>query len=419
MNQIVHVEFHRCGYLGEMRPPRCNNRCAAPMTLSGPNREPIADIRAITAWRWRCAKCKRPANRGVIRGCPMCRAGTVRVQPAEANQVFRPQYITVINPPSETDYRVLENAAVYPAAVAQSLGILTTGLNGLRNASNNMGSQAARATIRRTVAQLLGVDESDPANQEILSQQVEQMLSLRQVSSPGWEEAVANLGLDEETLEELGEECVSLTLAREAAPLTVADLQEHAPQGQLHTMYRTKYPQSLRKFGLAEVVLLREFPIAQIVAGYSREDSNPRNLDELNFMFFPAEGGPHPMYGQRVKTEALLFRLDPERVLHWLVRSGQIEEPQSERAAAWLFSRLCPVTNVFEPPSDYLTASVLGLTHSLSHRVIKALAGKTGLKAESLSEHIFPFNTAFLIYPSVRSDFVLGGLEYVYRNYLH
>lgn len=421
MRQVAHVEYHRCGYLGGLRPPTCENGCNAPMRLTGPAGESIADIRAVGEWRWTCSRCSRAA-RGVIRGCPECRSGTVWVRPAGANQVYYPQYVTVINPPSQTDYRVLESPAVYPAAIAQSLGVLPAGLEGLRGAANDTGSQTGREMVWEQLADLLGLDPDDPDDRERLDQEVERALSIRQDSAgdaTDWERAVADLGLQEEVLVELGEECVSLTLAREAHPLTVEELAAEAEGGALEPLFRRRYPTALDRVGLAEVVLLREFPIAHVVAGYTREDSNPGKLDGLQFMFFQGEGGVRPMYGQRVKTEALLFRLDPARVMRWLHRSGVIGEPGDEKPSAWLFSRVEPVTSIFEAPEDRITASVLGLTHSFAHRMIRALAGRSGLKAESLAEHILPFNTAFLIYPGARSEFVLGGLEHVFRNFLH
>lgn len=421
MRQVVHVEYHRCGYLGGLLPPRCDSGCNSPMTLTGPNGKSIADVRAVGEWRWACSRCRRP-SRGVIHGCPECRRGTVWVMPSDANRVYYAQYVTVINPPSETDYAVLESPSVYPAAIAQSLGLLPSGLAGLRDAANSTGSQAGRDMIRAQLAQLLGLDPDEPTDRQKLEGEVERAAAIRSSSAAkakDWEAAVTQLGLQEEVRAEIGEECVSLALAREAHPLSLDDLAAEAEGGPLEPLYRRRYPEALDRLGLAEVVLLREFPIAHVVAGYTREDSNPRNLDGLEFSFFRGEGGPRPMYGQRVKTEALLFRLDPTQVVRWLHRSGVIGEPGDDSSAAWLFSHLEPVTSIFEEPPDRLTASVLGLVHSFSHRAIRALAVRSGLAAESLAEHILLFNTAFLVYPGARSDFVLGGLEHVFRNFLH
>src|SRR6185437_9784596 len=77
-----------------------------------------------------------------------------------------------------------------------------------------------------------------------------------------------------------------------------------------------------------------------------------------------------------------------------------------------------PITSVFDPPADRITHSVLGLIHSVAHRVLKAVAIRSGLAAESLAEYLLPHNLAFAIYANTGGEFVLGGLEHVYRNYL-
>jgi len=58
---------------------------------------------------------------------------------------------------------------------------------------------------------------------------------------------------------------------------------------------------------------------------------------------------------------------------------------------------------------------VLGLVHSMAHRFMKALATRCGLNADSLAEYLFPSAAAFLIYANTRSEFVLGGIEHVFR----
>lgn len=133
------------------------------------------------------------------------------------------------------------------------------------------------------------------------------------------------------------------------------------------------------------------------------------------------------MYGHRTVTEALLVQVDPDRIVTWLnsctstaSASGEgLGEPLEGDAKSWLFRNLRPVTSIFDDPQDLLTAGVLGLLHSMSHRFIAALTERSGLKADSITERILPYNGAFLVYPGGRSDFILGGLEHVFRNHLH
>jgi Zn finger protein HypA/HybF involved in hydrogenase expression len=411
MQQVTFVEYHRCGYISGLQPPACDNHCAGPMRLTG------RTSRSVSEWRWHCSSCGLPAARNLYRGCPVCRSGTVRVFRADAGAVFYPQHVTVVNPPSEADYSVVATPDVHPAAVAQALGQLPASLDGLRDAVNEGGGAQATERLRRQLIEEFELPEDEA---ELLLARRRK----RRESISGWETAVDDLGLDEETLDELGNECVELLLLKEARPLSVdnlaEDLRQHAPRSPLLAVYETDYRDVLRRFGLAEALLIREFPMAHVVAGFTREYATPRDNAGVRFNFFPREdGSDYPMYGQRITTEGLLFSLDPGRVVSWLARSGAIGDPGDRDPRAWLFGRLRPVVSIFEAPPDRLTRSVLGLLHTVSHRVIRALAIRSGLKATSLSEHLLPFNLAFLVYPNARTDFVLGGLEHVFRNYLH
>src|SRR5690606_9733956 len=96
---------------------------------------------------------------------------------------------------------------------------------------------------------------------------------------------------------------------------------------------------------------------------------------------------------------------------------GVVDDPGDVDPQAWLFTVMTPIRNIFELPADRITAAVLGLVHSVAHRVLKAVAVRSGLSSESLSEYLLPHNLAFIIYADTRSEFVLGGLDHVFRNH--
>jgi hypothetical protein len=399
------VEYHKCGYLSGLVPPSCRNGCGAGMKLV--NRA----SRSLAEWEWRCARCNTRADRGVNRGCPNCRSGQLKVLRADASPVFHAQYVKVVNPPSQADYALLDTDAVYPAAVAQALGALPPGLDGLRQGVNNRGTDGALEEARRQLIEVFGLQEGDPAFERMLER-----ARSRANTQDDWTAAVDALGLDPEAITELGYQCVELTLARAASPLTIDDLVAQAPTPALRALYDSDYRSVLARYGFAEAVLLREFPLAFVVAGYTRESRE--NAPGVRFNFFQGAGGNVPMFGQRSETEALLFRLDPAKVLDWLVRSGVLDGPGDGDPQARLFTLMQPVTSIFKEPADRITAAVLGLVHSAAHRTLKAVAVRSGLSTESLSEYLLPHNLAFLIFADTRGESVLGGLEHVFRNYL-
>lgn len=399
------VEFHRCGHIAGLSTPGCRNGCRAAMKLV--NRE----SRNLSEWAWQCSRCGTRADRGVYRACPQCRHGQARILRADASPVFYPQHVSVVNPPRREDYAILEPGTVYRAAVAQALGRLPAGLDGLRDATNDAGSDDAMDDTRQRLVRDFGLEEDDPMLEQLLQKRKEQL-----TRDEGWEATVDSLNLDPEVIEELGFQCVELTLAREASAVTIADLVEQAPSASIRTMYETSYRDTLGRFGFVEATLLRKFPLAYIVAGFTRESREPE--DGVIFSFFRGQGGRLAMFGQRTETEAILFRIDPVRVVRWLVASGLVDDPGDVDPQAWLFSVLEPVDSIFDPPDHAITRAVLGLVHSVSHRTLRAVALRSGLAEQSLSEYLLPHNLGFLIYADTRSEFVLGGLEHVYRNHL-
>jgi hypothetical protein len=173
------------------------------------------------------------------------------------------------------------------------------------------------------------------------------------------------------------------------------------------------------------VTLLRQLPIAYVVAGYTRNASKAVSVKAngqaaaTHFRYFAdAKNGKMSMYGVRTETEGLLFRLEPVKVVRWLVDSGLVDDPGLDDpidAQRWLFRVTDPVVDIFNAPDNQISRAVLGLTHSFAHRSMKALAARCGLNVNSLAEFLFPSNASFLLYANTRSQFVLGGLEHVFR----
>ena len=113
------------------------------------------------------------------------------------------------------------------------------------------------------------------------------------------------------------------------------------------------------------------------MAGYTRVADRavtdpPRGQradDEVPVLPGDPKSGKFPMYGVRTETEGLLFRLDPVRVVHWLVDVRCRRRPRRldrhRRRRRWLFTVTDPVTDLFNAPDNRISEAVLGLTHSL------------------------------------------------------
>lgn len=404
VSQFTFVEYHRCGHLSALVSPACP-RGHKQMKLAG-----ASGGRSIKNWEWRCAECGLPAKRTTVRyACRKCKQGSVQVARADANAVYRTQSLVTVNPPSKGDYSVFESPVAYDAAIAQALGTLPSdGLTSITAAVNDKGSAGAVEEAKKTL-QRMGMTEDSPGYESFLDNLVASEPSLGD-----WGQSVSDLNLTSEDRDLLGHDCAELALARESNAQSINELLASSVD-QLDKLKYAGFQKSVEKYNFSEVLLLRSFPLAYIVAGYTREEMKPG--DNVRFNFFKSKNNSRPMYGQRVETEAILFKLDADKVLGWLVGSGVVEDPHVSNAQEWIFSNTASVDR-YGTPQDPVNAATLGLVHSVAHRALTAVSARSGLSPESLSEYLFHRNLTFLVYADARGTSSLGGLENMYKNYL-
>ncbi|MEW1906176.1 hypothetical protein [Streptomyces sp. NPDC086147] len=412
LDQFSWSEVHECGHLSQITAPRCASGCRSWMHLNN-----TRDLNT-SRWYWTCAGCQRRSDEPIVRWCSTCGEGRPQVMRVPQTAAYYPQQVTVINPPTRGDYGALAYEGVYAAAVAQSLGTLPRGSEGLRRAGGASSAGGAIEQARQT-AEALGMRPGEELYDQLIAK-----AQLREDDVPAWDAQIEALGRDAGTIEEFGEECRQLGLAWDAKPLSIQNLLDGDAGTQLEAYYQ-QYPKLISQYGFNDVTLLRELPIAYIVAGYTRISSNAvattrrGTQTTQRFRFFPAgRDSKFPMYGVRTETEGLLFELDKLAVVQWLADSGVVENPglsTQEDAQRWIFQFGDPVLDVFNAPENPISKAILGLVHSMAHRMMKALATRCGLNVDSLGEYLFPANCAFLVYANTRSNFTLGGLEHVYR----
>lgn len=410
--QFQWAEIHNCGLLRELAPPRCARGCRAPMLLRNTSQFQVA------LWFWSCSKCRSRSDTPVLRYCSRCRGRRVRVNRVAQTSAHYPQHLTILNPPDRTTYSTLSATEVRAAAIGQLIGAVKPGLQALSDAASMSLRAGDPDALAKAAAASLNISEDNPLYQQLIEHQRRQVPTVSE-----WRDAVDDLKLDEARLEAVGDEALALARARVAEPISIADLIKYAPTEELRSTY-DRYQQLLARYELAEITLLQKLPVAHIVAGFTRlspthEQQTRTGPIPTRFNFFPnGRSAKFPMYGRTTTTEAMLVRIDPRAVVSWLVDSGvasasRLDDEQS--AYEWLLRNLPPITDIFNPPDDPLTAAVLGLVHSMSHRFMKALAVRCGLHIDSLAEYLFPTAAAFLVYANTRHEFTLGGIEHVFR----
>ena len=413
LEQFNWVYAHTCGEIAEITPPvhPCPNGHRGAWRLTDWQQRG-------SRWVWRCMSCRAADPRSVATmWCRSCSGGQMSLRRSNSQDLHYAQQITVLNPPTRTEHASLVSEHLPKAAVAQALGLLEPGKEGLRKAGLIADSDA-EDLIQQTAARL-GLAADDP----VLGPLIERARHTRDTSAP-WLARVDALGLQGDHLEMVGEECLQLALALDADPLSLEGLKATEPADR-HPAIDRVAGQLSQAFGIISVTLLRKLPVASVAAGYTRMSTTAwaetkRGPQPVGFRFFPTLKETRiPMYGVRTETEGLLFQLDPLRIIQWLAGNGLITDPAlttADEARQWMLQTLDPVTSIFEAPDDRVTRAVVTLVHSASHRMMKSLAARCGLNIDSLAEHLFPLTGTFLVYANKRSQFTLGGLEYVFRR---
>jgi hypothetical protein len=412
LQQFNWVYAHACGEIAEITAPV--NAC--PRGHRGRWRLTDWQQRG-SRWVWRCL-CGAADPRSVATmWCRSCSGGQMTLRRSSSQDLHYAQQIIVLNPPTRSEHASLASEHLPKAAIAQVLGLLDRGKDGLRKAGLIADSDSE--DLIQQLAARLRLAADDP----MLGPLLDKARGAKDTSAP-WLAQVDSLGLDSERLEQIGQECLQLALTLDADPLDLSGLKTTEPIEQHPDIDRVAARLS-HPFGIASVTLLRKLPVASVVAGYTRMGRHAmvetkRGPQPVGFRFFPTLKETRiPMYGVRTETEGLLFQLDPQLIIRWLADNDLITDPMlsmADQAQQWLLQNLDPVTNIFDPPEGQVTRAVLTLVHSASHRMMKSLSARCGLNIDSLAEHLFPLAGAFLVYANKRSQFTLGGLEYVFRR---
>lgn len=226
----------------------------------------------------------------------------------------------------------------------------------------------------------------------------------------------------------------------------------------------------MNRLGLADIAFVEDFPITNVVFGYTRINGEPDNSRLVAFREneVDSSGDGTPVFADTVETEAVQFSLKPESVLRWLLRNAhegdelnsrllsailESETPRSrkvprpdgwgpEKTQEWLReTSLSPADT--EPVSDWERADfrawflsnpgqipdieqmlidnksededviayfVYHLIHSFSHLLLKQVSHLSGMSRTSLAEFLLPHSLSFILYSNQRTDYNIGAM---------
>ncbi len=425
--QLHHVLIHQCGHIRPFIVPRCPQHGYDHIWLD------TRGSQKYTQFRWRCRQCN--FEKPIIYGkCDDCSLPDKTMRPVvhRATVAYYPQYRTMINLPGQDLARILEDPERHWLAIAAYLRLFDHGPDNrlvdlVADRQGQTAEQESIATLERLIR------NAPPATKASLQAQLD---ALRQgLSGLGGDRrsqlirrAKELVTLRDDALEEAGRELLEFVRIDEGLQITtVAQLEQKAQRempGRL-PVYRVAYRGALRETGLEDVRLIGDFPVTTVVVGFTRGQREADNTIIRAFPRLRQEDPRTPLFVDTVETEALMFRLDPVRVLRWLelngLAAGDLPDYGDEKAVrAWILNQMTSINPFREIPENQpITRAVYGLVHSFSHLVLRQAVIQSGFDRTSLSEYLFPRALSFVLYSNNRSKFTIGGLYTLFEQTLH
>jgi len=425
--QLYHVSIHKCGHIRPFIVPRCSQHGYEHMWLD------TRGSQKYSQFRWRCRLCN--FQQPIIYGqCDDCNLSDRTMRPIvhRATASFYPQYRTLINLPGRDLTRILEDPEHYWLAIAAYLHLFDHGPDNrlvdlVAGPQGQTPEQESIAILERLIRNAPSAGKATLQVQlDALRQGLSGLGSDRR--SQVIKQAKQLVTLQDDTLEDTGRELLEFVRPDETLQITTLSQLEQKAQREMPghlPVYHVAYRDALQETGLADVRLIGDFPVTTVVIGYTRDQREADNTVIRAFPRLRQDDPRTPLFVDTIETEALMFRLEPARVLRWLVlnglTTGGLPDDDDEAAVrAWILNRMMPINPFQEiPENEPITRTVYGLVHSFSHLVLRQAVIQSGFDRTSLSEYLFPRALSFALYSNNRSKFTIGGLYTLFEQTLH
>lgn len=382
--QLPFVAYHDCGEIREVSIERCPTH--------GEVRLEFAKSASIADLRFKCPKCNWSRQ-----GLPFmkCSCGApMKFNVHRAAVVYTPRSVVLVNPPLSEARRRLENAGGSARALTWFFGGMKE-----KSALETAETQSSLA--------------SDLLTRGLPPEVVERIVAASGL--PAGETAIPELPIDLRA--ECESQAMKLALATLDSRLRTEDLAAAiAADHELSVQYRAKYPEAMQSAGLASIELIERFPIFTGHYGYTRGDHDPSKSTLRPFRHHDrSRRNVFPVYGDLAQTEALLVRLNPQRVAEWLRLKGHDIHAATSTESTYA---AILVAAADAASGESVRSDILHLVHSYSHRFIRTVAIYAGIDRNALSELVLDSMLSFVVYAVPRGDFVLGGLHAVFEREL-
>lgn len=183
------------------------------------------------------------------------------------------------------------------------------------------------------------------------------------------------------------------------------------------------YEQSLASVGVSGAWVVDNFPLLNILYGYTRDSPTAESTDLQSFEH-PYDDDAVSIFGDRSPSEAIVLELDRAKIVDWLLENGSLTRQRAPDVdddadlKRWFLETVDPreTQNPFTPIEDRLTEEIYRLVHSTSHALMNTASEQCGLDNDSISELILPNVPAVVLYAESMEHFALGGMFTLFKT---
>lgn len=427
LTQLRFVRVHRCGALLPLTPPLCRKcKSKANMALDTRGSERISNF------RWICLKCNITSS--VFGGsCPQCSwdtpipnirdPKTMSIEVHRAGSTFYAHHVTLLNQPGSKLSAFLGISEWPEIAAASYLEFPEIAdkplLDFVRYISPNSNGEVEFKLTDTDKADLRAKGYSDAKIEEFQQMQAQLRPKRRQEATPAIiaTALTERTGVRREVWIGAGQDMLEAVLPMQTGNVRL--LSDSTETG-LNKAYNLA-----QRMGLDRVALIADFPITTATYGYSRVDYQPGKCFINPFPPDRDHGGKFPIFVDLLQADAVMLRLDADRVCRWLEANGwQVKLPRGTgqdplRRQAY-FVELFDNVQLRETISNSNpnVRMVFGLLHTLSHICVRRAALLCGLDRTSLNEYVLPRALSFAVYSSHRFGATIGALTALFEQSL-
>jgi hypothetical protein len=432
LEQLRFVKIHRCGEIQPLTPYCSNCRSNNNMSLDTRGSE------RISGFKWKCLTCNRRTSiyAAQCRACnwtdPIQNVQDPRNMDIEVFRSARTYYVhhvVLLNQPGRemdaflqiAEWPMLAAAAFLELPELKDRKLLEFATMAQSPTPDVALTNVEMDDLLQRLARGAISAQDMAAEMQVLRTQRSQK---QQKSAPAAiaQALIQRTGINATVWQSAGRELLESVLLMQTG--TIQNLFERTT---LDTPGTQELAKSLAsKSGISQLTSVNDFPITTATFGFSRSTYQP---DQCRLNLFPADadhGGKFPIFVDLVQADALVIRLNPDRIWKWLIANNlqpsnigiSTVDPELGRLSYFvsLFEQAEPAIAL--PATQPQARMVFGLLHTLSHVSIRHAALLCGLDRTSLSEYVLPRTLSFALYCNHRFGATIGALTSLFEQSL-